>query len=99
MPGPKVVYRSPTGATVWAIPGSDITIMWGGPGSRLRIGACLVAGGATTTIDHPAACDEYRTAKDAAKAVTAFIAANNDDDGGRPEREWPAYDVRRNDDE
>lgn len=72
---PKVVYRGAMGAIVWNIPDSSLTIMWGGPGSRLRIGHCLVAGGATTTIDHPTACGEYATAKDATDAVARFLAA------------------------
>jgi hypothetical protein len=63
------------GGRVWHLPGSELTIMWAGPGARLRIGQCLLAGGSTTTVDHPTACHGYLTAKAAEDAVAAFIAS------------------------
>lgn len=77
MSAPHVVYRMATGGLVWALPGSSMQIMWAGPGSRLRIGQVLKAGGATTFIDHPTADGSYRTKTEATAAVKRFIAAGD----------------------
>jgi hypothetical protein len=73
--GPKIVHRMPTGGLVWAVPDSTLQIMWGGPGSRLRIGQVMKAGGSATTIDHPSADGNYTTAREATDAVVRFLAA------------------------
>jgi len=75
--GPRVVYRMPMGGLVWAIPNSSLQIMWAGPGSRLRLGEVLKAGGSTTSIDHPTADGSYTNKKDATAAVRAFLAAGS----------------------
>lgn len=73
--GPRTVYRSPTGATVWSVPDTTLQILWAGPGARLRIGHPMKPGGSMTTIDHPSADGNYMTAREASAAVRAFLAA------------------------
>ncbi len=75
--GPRVVHRMATGGLVWAIPNSSLQIMWAGPGSRLRLGEVLKAGGSTISIEHPSADGSYSNKKDATAAVTAFLAAGS----------------------
>jgi hypothetical protein len=73
---PRVVYRMPTGGLVWAVPDSKLQIMWGGPGSSLRMGYDLMRpGGSSWKIDHPSADGSYATKRDATAAVRAFLAA------------------------
>jgi hypothetical protein len=71
----RVVYRSPTGSVVWAIPNSGLQIMWAGPGASLKIGKPLEARGSVSSIDHHTANGQYRTLRDAQAAVRAFLAA------------------------
>jgi hypothetical protein len=73
----RVVYRSPTGTTVWQLPDSDMQIMWNGPGGRLRIGwSFMKAGGSMgTLIDHHTANGDYKTRKEAEAAIKSFIAS------------------------
>lgn len=71
----RVAYRSPTGLIVWSLPDTELQVMWPGRGSRLYIGKPMESGGAVTSIQHPTADSSYDTAKDATKAVEAFIAA------------------------
>lgn len=74
--GPKVVYRMLTGGRVWAVPGSDMQIMWSGPGGRLFLGWNLMKpGGHMTVIEHPTADGNYTDAKRATAAVKAFLEA------------------------
>lgn len=72
---PTIVYRMASGGCVWRLPRGELTIMWAGPGSRLLIGWCLLAGGSTMTIEHPSACDAYMTRKAAGAGVAAFFRA------------------------
>jgi hypothetical protein len=69
------VYRSPTGLIVWAVPDTTLQIMWAGPGSRLKIGHPMKAGGSVSTIDHPTADGNYNTPREAKNAVRAFLAS------------------------
>ena len=72
----KVILRSPTGLTVWALPNSDLQVLWPGPGARLRLGWKLMKPeGTATMIDHSTANGAYNTRKEAEEAVKRFIAA------------------------
>jgi len=75
--GPRVVHRMATGGLVWAVPDSTLQIMWAGPGSRLKIGQPMKAGGYVSTIDHHAADGNYNTAREASAAVARFLAAGS----------------------
>jgi hypothetical protein len=77
--GLRLLYRSPTGARVWALPDSRLQVMWSGTGARLRIGFdFLTAGGNMgTTIDHPSASDSYNTPREAEAAVRAFVRSGS----------------------
>jgi RadC-like JAB domain len=69
--------RGPTGLAVWRLPGSDLEIMWSGPGSRLLIGQATKPGGHVSSIDHHTANGNYDTFKQADAAVAAFLAAGD----------------------
>jgi hypothetical protein len=74
--GLRVIYRAPTGLVVWAVPNTNLQIMWAGPGSRLKIGFDLTrAGGSASLIDHPSADGNYNTRREAEVAVHAFLRA------------------------
>jgi len=73
MAKPKIVYRNPA-AVVFAVPGTSLNIMWV-RGGGLSIGRPLVAGGATSRIEHPTANGSYATLAQASAAVAAFLAA------------------------
>lgn len=62
---------SPTGLHKWNLPGSPYSIMWAGPGARLRL-IEDVPGGINTSIDHPVANGMYNTPAEAQAAVDAF---------------------------
>jgi hypothetical protein len=78
----RVVFRGCGGVVAWAIPNSELQIMWRGPGSGLWIGHVLgrvvVAGATLMRIKHPSACDAYETLKAARAAAEAFVAAGRD---------------------
>jgi hypothetical protein len=74
--GPRVVYRSPTGLLVWAVPHTSLQIMWAGPGARLKIGHPMKAGGSMFSIEHPSADGAYDSARAASAAVKKFLEAH-----------------------
>jgi RadC-like JAB domain len=69
--------RGPTGLAVWTLPGSNLEIMWSGPGSRLFIGQATKPGGHVSSIDHHTANGNYDTFKQADAAVAAFLAVGD----------------------
>jgi hypothetical protein len=83
MPSPKLkVQTGPTGLTLWGpLPETtDFYLMWGGPGSRLRLAIRpLSVDGTSTTIEHPTANGTYDTRREAAAAVAAFAASFPED--------------------
>lgn len=66
------VEVGPTGATVWHLQSSHLIILWGGPGSRLRIG---YPRGSLSSIDHSSASGHYRTRAEAQAAVNRFLSS------------------------
>lgn len=76
---PRPVELLPTGGAVWAVPGSSLYILWGGPGAGLRLGDVYTPGGFSTSIDHPAASGSFDTYKAARAAVGRFLALGGAD--------------------
>jgi hypothetical protein len=85
---PRAVERNPA-AVVFSLPGSSLEVLWI-RGAGLFIGRPREAGGPVVRIEHPTADGSYDSEAAVLAALTAFLAAGDEQVACRTERRPPA---------